>query len=63
MKTTIGNYASYIYIKEWDESFKPLVTKSLAKGINLDYSSNGELVGIEIEAQLDPEYDLVYQKD
>ena len=63
MKTTIGNYASYIYIKEWDESFKPLVTKELANGVYLDYNSSGELVGIEIEAQLDPEYNLVYQEE
>lgn len=63
MKTTIGNHASYIYVKEWDESFKPLVTKSLANGINLDYNSSGELVGIEILSQLDPEYNLVYQEE
>lgn len=63
MKTTIGNYASYIYIKEWDESFKPLVTKELANGVYLDYNSSGELVGIEILSQLDPEYNLVYQEE
>lgn len=56
MKTTIGNYASYICVKEWDDSFKPLKTKELTDGIYLDYSKDGELVGIEILAELKPEY-------
>lgn len=56
MKTTIGKYASYIYVKEWDDSFKPLTTKPLANGIYLDYNKNGELVGIEILDRLTPEY-------
>lgn len=56
MKTTIGKYASYIYVKEWDELFKPLTTKTLANGIYLDYDKNGELVGIEILDKLIPEY-------
>ena len=44
MKTTISKYASYICVKEWDESFKPLKTKELANGIYLDYNKDGELV-------------------
>lgn len=56
MKLEIGNYASYIWVKEWDESFKPLTTKSLANGIYLDYNKDGELVGIEILSELKPEY-------
>lgn len=56
MKTTIGKYASYIYVKEWDNSFRPLKTKELTKNIYLDYSKDGELVGIEILSELVPEY-------
>jgi uncharacterized protein YuzE len=56
MKVKIGNYASYIEVEEWDDSFKPLVTKELANGIYLDYNSSGELVGIEILSELKPEY-------
>ena len=56
MKVTIGNYASYIEVKPWDDSFKPLKTKELANGIYLDYNKDGELVGIEILAELVPEY-------
>jgi len=62
MKVTIGNYASYIYVKEWDDSFKPLKTKELANGIYLDYNKDGELVGIEILAELVPEYYSDYKK-
>ena len=56
MKVKIGNYASYIEVKEWNDSFKPIVTKELVNGIYLDYNNNGELVGIEILAELKPEY-------
>jgi uncharacterized protein YuzE len=62
MKVTIGNYASYIYVKEWDESFKPLKTKDLANGIYLDYNKDGELVGIEILDNLEVEYYSDYEK-
>ncbi len=62
MKVTIGNYASYIYVKEWDESFKPLKTRDLANGIYLDYNKDGELVGIEIIDELVPEYYEDYKK-
>ncbi len=62
MKTTIGNYASYIYVKEWDDSFRPLKTKELANGIYLDYNKDGELVGIEILSELVPEYYSDYEK-
>lgn len=56
MKITIGEYASYIDVKEWDDSFKPLTTKELANGVYLDYNKDGELVGIEIVNELDVEY-------
>lgn len=56
MKTTISKYASYIYVKEWDDSFRPLKTKELANGIYLDYNKDGELVGIEILSELVLEY-------
>lgn len=62
MKVTIGNYASYIYVKEWDESFKPFKTRDLANGIYLDYNKDGELVGIEIIDELVPEYYEDYKK-
>jgi uncharacterized protein YuzE len=62
MKVTIGNYASYIEVKEWDDSFKPLKTKELANGIYLDYNKDGELVGIEILSELKPEYYSDYKK-
>jgi uncharacterized protein YuzE len=57
VKTEIGKYASYIYVKEWDDSFKPLKTKQLADSVILDYSKDGELIGIEILATLKPEFD------
>ena len=56
MKTTIGKHASYIYVKEWDDSFRPLITKTIANGIYLDYNKDDELVGIEILHELAPEY-------
>lgn len=62
MKVTIGNYASYIHVKPWDDSFKPLKTKDLANGIYLDYNKDGELVGIEILSELKPEYYSDYKK-
>jgi len=62
MKINIGEYASYIDVKEWDDSFKPLTTKELANGIYLDYNKDGELVGIEIVDELDVEYYDDYRK-
>jgi uncharacterized protein YuzE len=62
MKVTIGNYASYIEVKPWDESFKPLKTKDLGNGIYLDYTKDGELIGIEILFELVPEYYSDYKK-
>ncbi len=62
MKITIGNWASYIDVKEWDDSFKPLKTKDLANGIYLDYNKDGELIGIEILGDLELEYYSDYEK-
>ena len=62
MKITIGGYASYIDVKEWDDSFQPLTTKELVNGIYLDYNKDGELVGIEILDKLVPEYYDDYKK-
>lgn len=62
MRTTIGNYASYIYIKEWDDSFNPVKTKSIGNGVYLDYSKDDELIGIEILSELVPEYYPDYEK-
>lgn len=62
MKITIGEYASYIDVKEWDDSFQPLTTKELVNGIYLDYNKDGELVGIEIVDELELEYYDDYRK-
>ena len=62
MKLTIGNWASYLDVKEWDDSFKPLTTKELANNVNLDYSKDGELIGIEILGDLELEYYSDYKK-
>jgi len=63
MKVTIGNYASYIEVKEWDDSFKPLTTKSIANNVLLDYNKDGELVGIEILDELKSEYYDDYEEE
>jgi uncharacterized protein YuzE len=63
MKVTIGNYASYIEVKEWDDSFKPLTTKSIANNVLLDYNKDGELVGIEILDELKPDYYEDYEEE
>lgn len=62
MKITIGEYASYIDVKEWDDSFQPLTTKELTNQIYLDYNKDGELIGIEIIADLELEYYDDYRK-
>ena len=62
MKVTIGNWASYIDVKEWDDSFKPLTTKEIANNVLLDYSKDGELIGIEILGDLELEYYSDYEK-
>lgn len=62
MKITIGEYASYIDVKEWDDSFKPLTTKELTNRIYLDYNKDGELIGIEILADIEVEYYDDYRK-
>lgn len=48
MKVTTDKYATYIYIKEWSDDFRPLSTQVLAPGVHLDFNKTGELVGIEI---------------
>ncbi len=63
MKVTIGNYASYIEVKEWDDSFKPLTKKSITNNVLLDYNKDGELVGIEILSELKPEYYEDYEEE
>jgi len=62
MKLKIGNYASYIEVQPWDDNFKPVKTKELTNGIYLDYSKDGELIGIEIISELVPEYYSDYKK-
>ena len=54
MKTTVGKWASYIYVEPWSDDFRPLTTKTAASGaVYLDYCKDGELVGIEILEPLD----------
>lgn len=62
MKITIGNWANYIDVKEWDDSFQPLTTKEIANNVYLDYSKDGELIGIEILGDLELEYYSDYEK-
>lgn len=62
MKVTIGNWASYIDVKEWDDSFQPLTTKEVANNVYLDYNKDGELVGIEILGDLEVEYYKDYEE-
>ena len=52
MKTTVGKYASYIYVEEWSDEFKPLTTRQLSDDVILDYSKDGKLIGIELLSPL-----------
>jgi uncharacterized protein YuzE len=56
MELKIGNYASYLAVKEFKEEMKPLTTEDLGNGIYVDYDQNGELVGIEIVGVVVPRY-------
>lgn len=56
MEIKIGNYASYLAVKEFEEEMKPLTTKDLGNGIYVDYDKNGELVGLEIVGVVVPRY-------
>ena len=48
MEIRISKYASYISIKEFKESMKPLKTVELGNsGVYADYDKDGNLVGIE----------------
>ena len=62
MKITIGNWASYIDVEEWDDSFQPLTTKQVANDVYLDYNKDGKLIGIEILGDLELEYYSDYEK-
>jgi len=62
MNLKIGNYASYIEVQSLNDNFKPIKTKELTNGIYLDYSKDGELIGIEILSELVPEYYSDYKK-
>ena len=53
MRTKIGNYASYIHVKEGQKSAK---TVDLNDNIFVDYNEKGEIIGIEILSELKPEY-------
>jgi len=59
-KTKIGNRASYITIAQ--ELKRPLTTKRMGNGVNIDYNSDGEIYGIEILSELDVEYYSDYIK-
>ena len=53
----IGNYTSYLHVREFEETMKPLKTKELGNsGIYIDYDKDGEVVGIEILTEVIPSY-------
>jgi uncharacterized protein YuzE len=52
----IGNYTSYLQVRDFKEEMKPLKTKDLGHGIYIDYDKNGEIVGIEITTEVEPHY-------
>lgn len=56
MEIKIGNYASYLSVKEFKEEMKPLTTKDMGNGIYADYDKDGKLVGIEIVGVVVPRY-------
>ena len=63
MKIMIGNHASYLSIKDFDESMKPISTKEIDdSGIYADYDCNGELIGIELITEVEVEYYEDYRK-
>lgn len=56
MNLKIGNYASYLQVREFEEEMKPLKNQDLGNGIYVDYDKNGEIVGIEILSEVKPSY-------
>ena len=63
MELRIGNYASYLAIKEFKEEMRPLKTKDMSNGIYADYDKDGELVGIEIVGVVIPSFYQDYKKE
>tara|TARA_R100000951_G_scaffold19275_2_gene16098 strand:- start:5617 stop:5811 length:195 start_codon:yes stop_codon:yes gene_type:complete len=62
MDLKIGNYASYLQVRKFEESMKPLKTKSLGEGIMVDYDKDGQIVGIEILTEVKPSYYSDYKE-
>lgn len=56
MRLKIGNYASYLEVKEFKEEMKPLTTKDMGNDIYIDFDKDGEIVGIEILTEVKPVY-------
>ena len=56
MNLKIGNYASYLSVREFEEYMKPLKTEDLGNGIYIDFDKDGEIVGIEILTEVIPSY-------
>jgi len=56
MDLKIGNYASYLQVKEFKEELKPLRTQDMGNGIYIDFDKDGGIVGIEILTEVKPSY-------
>lgn len=56
MELKIGNYASYLSVKEFKEEMKPLTTKDMGNGVYIDFDKDVEIVGIEILTEVKPTY-------
>lgn len=62
MELKIGNYASYLKVKEFKKEMRPLTTKDIGGGIYIDYDKDGNIVGIEILAEVKPSYYSDYKE-
>ena len=56
MQLKIGNYASYLSVKQFKEKMKPLTTKDMGNGICIDFDKDGQIIGIEILTEVKPVY-------
>jgi uncharacterized protein YuzE len=56
MDLKIGNYASYLQVREFKEEFKPLRTQDMGNGIYIDFDKDGRIVGIEILTEVKLSY-------
>lgn len=63
MDLKIGNYASYLQVREFKEEMRPIKTKDLGNGIYLDVDKDDEIVGIEILSEVKPSYYEDYKEN